>query len=324
MIGAGSWGTALALTAHRAGRTVTLHPRRPEHAEDMRACRENREYLAGASLPADLTIDSSLDTLPTAHAVVLVTPAQTYRNTASLLQGRVNPTAPLIICSKGIDLQDNRLLSDILRDILPNPIAILSGPSFANEVGENLPTAVSVASDSQEVSQRIAGAIRHPYFRAYACTDPIGVQIAGAVKNVLAIACGIVRGRQLGNNAAAALITRGLAEMRRLGLAMGGQSETFLGLAAVGDLTLTASNLQSRNMSLGYALGQGKSLEEILQDRKGVTEGIATAKAVVSLAKKYDTALPICQGVYQILYEGYSIGQTIDATLSRQSDIEIY
>ncbi len=327
IIGAGSWGTALALTAHRAGQQVTLLPRRPEHSDILNKTRENQTYLPGIPLPSEIVISSDLTLLTDADIVLQVTPAQTISETCILVKEYLPPHAPWVICAKGIvrgvEGKEPQLLSEVTQEILPNPIAILSGPSFADEVGLNLPTAVTIASENEDIAKVVASSLRHTRFRCYVSDDPVGVQVAGAVKNVLAIACGIVRGRGFGNNATAALITRGLAEMRRLGLALGGKSDTFLGLSGVGDVTLTCSSEQSRNMRLGIALGkEGANVPKILKDSPSLAEGVPTVAAVLKLSQTLSIPMPLCDAVYAILYNHVSIEDVVEAILSRQSELE--
>jgi glycerol-3-phosphate dehydrogenase (NAD(P)+) len=322
IIGAGSWGTALALTAYRAGQQVTLIPRRPAQADDLNRLRENKVYLPGIFLPQDIKVSSDLAALASADIVLVVTPAQSLRETCAYAQKTLAPMTPWVICAKGIDLQTSKLLSDVSESLLPNPVVILSGPSFADEVGRNLPTAVTLASGNEDAAKRVAACLRHTRFRCYLSDDPRGVQVAGAVKNVLAIASGIVHGRGFGNNATAALITRGLAEVRRLGVALGGKTDTFLGLSGVGDITLTCSSEQSRNMRLGKALGEGASAAEILQNTPYVTEGVPTVAAVYRLSQDLSISMPLCWAVYAILYDHISIDEVIENLLSKQSESE--
>jgi glycerol-3-phosphate dehydrogenase (NAD(P)+) len=328
IIGAGSWGTALALTALRAGKQkVTLITRQAKEASILSETRINQTYLPNIPLPSALTVTHDLETLRDADIVLQVTPAQTIREICLDVQKHLPPTAPWVICSKGIllgrDKDEPQLLSKVSQDLLPNPVAVLSGPSFADEVGLNLPTAVTVACENEKIAKLIAGAFRHPHFRCYISDDPIGVQVAGAIKNILAIACGIVRGKGFGNNAAAALITRGLAEMRRLGLALGGKSDTFLGLSAVGDVTLTCSSEQSRNMRLGLALGQkGANVEKILKDCSFIAEGVPTTAAVYKLSRALSIPMPLCQALYNLLYDHIPLDKVVDHILSHQSELE--
>ncbi|MBX9804856.1 MAG: NAD(P)-dependent glycerol-3-phosphate dehydrogenase [Alphaproteobacteria bacterium] len=327
IIGAGSWGTALALTAHRAGQQVTLLPRQPEQSVIINKTLENLVYLPGISLPPDLVITSDLSVISEADMVLQVTPAQTIAETCHMVKQYLQPDAPWVICAKGIvrgnEEKEPQLLSAMTRSILPNPIVILSGPSFADEVGLNLPTAVTIASEKEEVARLVASSLRHLRFRCYVSDDPIGVQVAGAVKNVLAIACGIVRGKSFGNNAASALITRGLAEMRRLGMALGGKSDTFMGLSGVGDVTLTCSSEQSRNMRLGIALGkEGANASKILKETAFIAEGVPTVAAVLRLSQTLSIPMPLCQAVYDIIYNDVAIDEVVDNILSRQSELE--
>lgn len=327
IIGAGSWGTALALTAHRAGQQVTLLPRRPEQSDMLNKTRENIKYLPGVPLPSDLVISSDLTLLTDADIVLQVTPAQTISETCITVKEYLPPHAPWVICAKGIvrgvEGKKPQLLSEVTQEILPNPIVILSGPSFADEVGLNLPTAVTIASKNEDIAKIVASSLRHTRFRCYVSDDPVGVQVAGAVKNVLAIACGIVRGRGFGNNATAALITRGLAEMRRLGLALGGRGDTFLGLSGVGDVTLTCSSEQSRNMRLGIALGkEGANVPKILKDSPSLAEGVPTVAAVLKLTQTLSIPMPLCDAVYAVLYNHVLIDDVVEAILSRQTELE--
>lgn len=327
IIGAGSWGTALALTAHRAGQQVRLFPRRPEQSVLLKRNLENSIYLPGVSLPSDLVVSSDFTLLTDADIVLQVTPAQTIGETCFMVKEYLPPSAPWVICAKGIVRETAekapQLLSEVSQEILPNPVVILSGPSFADEVGLNLPTAVTIASENEDIAKLVASCLRHTRFRCYVSDDPIGVQVAGAIKNVLAIACGIVRGKGFGNNATAALITRGLAEMRRLGLALGGKSDTFLGLSGVGDVTLTCSSDQSRNMRLGIALGEnGANVEQILQESPFIAEGVPTVAAVLKLSQALSIPMPLCDAVYAILYKHVSIDEVVENILSRQSELE--
>jgi glycerol-3-phosphate dehydrogenase (NAD(P)+) len=327
IIGAGSWGTALALTAHRAGQQVVLLPRRPEQSDMLNKTRENVKYLPGVSLPSDLVISSDLTLLKDADIVLQVTPAQTIHQTCLMAKEHLSSRASWVICAKGVmrgtAQKSPQLLSEVAQEILPNPIAILSGPSFADEVGLNLPTAVTIASGNEDTAKFVASSLRHTRFRCYVSDDPIGVQVAGAIKNVLAIACGIVRGRGFGNNATAALITRGLAEMRRLGLALGGKSDTFLGLSGVGDATLTCSSEQSRNTRLGVALGQvGANAAKILKESSSLAEGVPTVAAILKLSEALSIPMPLCEAVYAILYRDIPVDEVIENILSRQSELE--
>ncbi len=319
VVGGGAWGTALALAALRAGRETLLWAREPAVVEAMSIRRENRDYLPGVPLPDALRITGDLADLGECDAVLLVSPAQHARNVTAGMAPLLKPGAPVVVCAKGIELDSHALMSEAVGAALPagNPVAILSGPTFAAEVARGLPTAVTLACADEALGTALVTALGSRTFRPYRSDDVVGSQIGGAVKNVLAIACGVVEGRRLGDNARAALITRGLAEITRLALALGGRAETLMGLSGLGDLTLTCSSLQSRNMSLGAALGEGKSLAEILAARRSVAEGVYTAAAVIGLAAKLGVDMPICTAVDAILNRGAGLDETIDGLLSR-------
>lgn len=319
VVGGGAWGTALALAALRAGRESLLWAREPAVVEAIRTARENRDYLPGIPLPTALEASGDLTDLGACDAVLLVSPAQHARTVAAQLAPHLKPGAPVAICAKGIELDSFALMSDAVAASLPpgTPVAVLSGPTFAAEVARGLPTAVTLACADAAVGSALVEALGSRTFRPYRSDDVVGAQIGGAVKNVLAIACGVVEGRRLGDNARAALITRGLAEITRLALALGGRAETLMGLSGLGDLTLTCSSLQSRNMSLGAALGEGKTLAEILAGRRSVAEGVTTAAAVVGLAARLGVDMPICAAVDAILNRGAGLDETIQGLLSR-------
>lgn len=319
VVGGGAWGTALALAALRAGRDTLLWAREPAVVEAMSLHRENRDYLPGVPLPAALRVSGDLNALADRDALLLVTPAQHARAACARLAAVLRPGAPVLVCAKGIELDSFALMSDAVAAALPagTPVAILSGPTFAAEVARGLPTAVTLACADHDLGAGLVAALGSRTFRPYRSDDVVGSQVGGAVKNVLAIACGVVEGRKLGDNARAALITRGLAEITRLALALGGRAETLMGLSGLGDLTLTCSSLQSRNMSLGAALGEGRALGDILAARRSVAEGVYTAAAVVGLAGRLGVDMPICAAVDAILNRGAGLDETIDGLLSR-------
>jgi glycerol-3-phosphate dehydrogenase (NAD(P)+) len=303
--GAGAWGIALAHAAKRAGSTPVIWSRR------------------GASAANGFTISGGDNVLSDIDMLLLTVSAQEQAQVAARLEPALAPSLPLIICAKGIARPSDRLLGSVLSETLPGrPIAILSGPSFADEVTKGLPTAITIASHDAGLAERIAKAMGSPAFRPYVSTDPVGVQLGGAIKNVIAIACGIVAGRKIGENASAALMTRGLAETARLGRAMGARAETFAGLAGLGDLSLTATSTSSRNFRLGVALGQGLSVAQATAQITGVVEGVATAQAVVALAARHGVEMPISEGVAAIVEHGADIKQTIAGLLARPFKIE--
>jgi glycerol-3-phosphate dehydrogenase (NAD(P)+) len=318
IIGAGAWGTALALVARRAGSDVTIWARDPAIATAINERHENPVYLPGAALDPAIAATADLGQAAAAEAALLAVPAQFLREVLAALAPHLPPSLPLLLCTKGIEIVTLKTMAEMAEELSPGrPLAVLSGPSFAAEVARDLPTAVVVASSDPALAQRFMAALGSARFRPYLSEDPIGVEFGGAVKNVLAIACGIVDGRRLGDNARAALITRGLAEMTRLGVAKGARAETFAGLSGLGDLVLTCGGAQSRNHALGLALGQGSSLEAALSGRRSVVEGIATAASVTALAARLGVEMPIAQAVEAVLHRGMAIDRMIEQLLSR-------
>lgn len=324
VVGAGAWGTALAATARRAGRTTRLYARETEVADAINAGKGNTVYLKDVPLPDGIVASADLgDAVKDAEAVILVVPAQFLRPTAEALTGVLPKGAPVVLAAKGIEQGTQKLMSEVAEETLPGyPIAVLSGPSFAAEVARALPAALTLASTDEALGKRLIDTLAGPTFRLYQSSDLIGAEIGGAVKNVLAIACGIVEGRGLGDNARAALITRGLAEMVRLGLAKGATRETMMGLAGLGDLVLTCNAMQSRNFSFGYALGQGKTPEDILADRVAVTEGVTSAVSVTELAKSISVEMPICDAVHAIVHQGRDIDTAMTMLMARPLTFE--
>ena len=319
VIGGGAWGTALALVAARAGANVVLWARDPAITTAINERHENPVYLPGIALDPALPATADPEAaLNHAEAVLLVVPAQFMRGVLDLLEPLLPPSMPLLLCAKGIEIESLRTMSELAQELVPSsPLAVLSGPSFAGEVARDLPTAVTIASGEPELAEVLVATLGTARFRPYRSHDPIGVEIGGAVKNVLAIACGIVEGRGLGDNARAALVTRGLSEMIRLGVAKGAQPDTFRGLSGLGDLVLTCTAGQSRNYTLGLALGRGRSLGEALGGRRSVVEGVATAAAVARLAARLDVEMPITAAVEGVLHRGVPIEAMIEGLLSR-------
>lgn len=319
IIGGGAWGSALALTARRAGRDIVLWVREAEVAAAINRDHLNPLFLPGVAL--DPGIVATVELAAAVHgadALLLVSPAQHLRGLVAALAPLVPARLPLVICVKGIEEQSGALMSEVLAELLPEaPLAVLSGPTFAAEVARGLPTAVTLASADRALGERLIAALGTRSFRPYLADDLAGAQIGGAVKNVLAIACGIVSGRRLGDNARAALITRGLAEMTRLARAKGGRPETLMGLCGLGDLVLTCTGLQSRNHSLGVALGEGRALAEILAERRSVAEGVTSAAAAAALARRLGVDMPITAAVDAILHHGAAIDGAVAGLLAR-------
>ena len=319
IIGGGQWGSALAAAAARAGAGVVLWARDPNVVAAINQRHENPLFLPGIALDRAIAATSdAAAAIAGTQAALIVVPAQFLRGALAMLAPLMPAGLPLLLCAKGIETGSLQTMSEIAGEIVPHaPVAILSGPSFAAEVARGLPTAVTIASRDPALARAFVAVLGTARFRPYSSPDPIGAQIGGAVKNVLAIACGIIEGRGLGDNARAALITRGLAEMIRLGLAKGAEAETFRGLSGLGDLVLTCTAGQSRNYTLGLALGRGASLAEALARQRSVVEGIATAAAVAALAVRLGIELPITAAVDGVLHRATAIDMMIDALLSR-------
>jgi glycerol-3-phosphate dehydrogenase (NAD(P)+) len=318
VIGAGAWGTALAQVAARAGRTPLIWAREPEVAAAIAKERQNPLFLPGVALDPAIEATERLDDLAGCEALVAAAPAQHLRVTLAALAGKIADGLPVVLCAKGIEAGSLKLMSEVLAETLPSAAAaVLSGPSFAAEVARGLPTAVTLAAADEELARELAETLATPTFRPYVSGDVIGAEAGGAIKNVLAIACGVAEGRQLGASARAALITRGFAELTRLAVALGGEAETVAGLCGLGDLVLTCSSPQSRNMSLGIALGRGESLSEALAGKLTVAEGAQSAPAVSALAARHGLEMPICEAVRAILAGESEVGTAIAGLMAR-------
>ena len=316
IMGAGAWGTALAIQAERAGQRAMLWARDPARAALIQQSRTNERLLPGVALPAGITITAdAAEALTGAALILLVVPAQALR---PVLQSLPALSAPVLICAKGVEAGSLMLPLEILAATHPTAIAsVLSGPNFAHEIARGLPAAAVVASHDAGLRALGVARLGSPGFRLYGGDDPVGAEIGGAAKNVIAIAAGAVMGAGLGENARAALITRGLAEIARLALALGGRADTVAGLSGLGDLLLTATGPGSRNTSLGMALGRGESLANILAARQGVTEGVATAPALVARAASLGVEIPICAAVAELVSGKLSVQQAVAQLLSR-------
>ncbi len=317
IIGAGAWGTALAQTAAHNG-PVTLWTRKPEHATEINADRENKRYLAGIPLNNQITASSELKTALESEILLLVPPAQALRKTLEALKPYIHTNHKIILCCKGLEKDTALFMTQVAAEILPNTtVAVLSGPNFAHDIASKKPAATTLACSDKTIAQELQQSIATPLFRPYLTNDILGVELAGALKNIIAISCGITSGLNMGESARASLITRGLAEISRLGLAMGAHQETFLGLSGVGDMMLTCSSKQSRNFSLGHALGQGENIENILTSRTSVTEGVHTAESAANLANKYDVQMPICTTMHKCLNKGLPITDALNEIMNR-------
>lgn len=318
VIGAGAWGTAIAQMLAREGQSVLLWALEPDVASAINTARENTVFLPGIPLKPEIRATTSLADLAAADALFAVAPAQHTRTTLRALAPSLKPGTPVVLCSKGIELSSMKFMTEVLAEEVPHALpAVMSGPSFAIDVARGLPTAVTFAMTDAERGAELIQAISTPTFRPYLATDLLGTEIGGAVKNVLAIACGIALGKGLGRSAHAALIARGYAEMTRLALALGAEAETLTGLSGLGDLVLTCSSETSRNMSLGLALGKGEKLADVLGARHSVTEGVATAPVLRQLAQAKGIEMPISFAVAAVIEGEISVDEAILALLTR-------
>lgn len=315
IIGGGAWGTALAQVASVEGGETLMWAMEPEVVRSVNERHENAAFLPGVRLNELIRATGDLAEVRDCDALLVVTPAQHMRG---VLERTPVADKPLVLCAKGIEEQSGRLLHEVALEACPGaPIAILSGPTFAHEVAKGLPTAVTLAAQDVGLAGRLRDRIARPTFRIYISDDVAGAEIGGAVKNVLAIACGVVEGRNLGQNARAALIARGFAELRRFGMAFGAKLETLSGLAGLGDLFLTCSSISSRNYSLGIGIGQGRSAAELLTNRMTVAEGAFTAPVLARLAREKGVDMPIVEAVDALVAGRANVDEVLDSLLSR-------
>ncbi len=326
VLGAGSWGTALAMHLADSGHDVLLWGNEPEHIKLLTEQRSNQQYLPGVQFPELLRLTDDLALALSSPAWILIAiPSHAYRPFLQQNAHLFKQDIGIAWASKGLENGSAKLLHQVIAEELPHcqKTAVLSGPTFAGEVARNLPTSITVASESESFSHQLTNDLHSGRFRVYLSHDLIGVELGGALKNVLAIAAGAADGLGFGANTRAALITRGLAEMMRLGEAMGGHRETFMGLAGMGDLILTCTDNQSRNRRTGLLLAQGKTLEQVRSEIGQAIEGIKTAKEVVALARQHNVEVPISEQVYRVLYENCPIEEAVRTLLSRKSSQEM-
>jgi len=315
VIGGGAWGTALAQVASADGRETLLWALEPDVIAAINERQENPVFLAGIALNPEIRATSDLADLEACDAWLVVTPAQHMR---SVLEHAADCDKPLLLCSKGMEESTGELLHRVAKQVCPRAdIAVLSGPTFAHEVAKGLPTAVTLAAEDLSLAEQLRDRLAQPTFRIYVTDDVAGAEVGGAVKNVLAIACGVVEGAGLGQNARAALIGRGFAEMTRFGLGFGARAETLTGLSGLGDLVLTCSSTSSRNYSLGVGIGEGRSAAELLADRKTVAEGAFTAPVLARVAREKGIEMPIVDAVDALIAGHANVDQVLDALLSR-------
>jgi len=325
ILGAGSWGTALAVQAARNGCQTLLWSHNPSHVASIAKDKVNQRYLPDIKLPNTLSVTDSLEAVAQFSPIILISvPSHAFKDTLIKLKPFLNKDSKIAWATKGFNPDDGLLLNNIVENTLPNnkQIAVLSGPTFAQEVATGLPTAITVASAYPDFSEQLANILHNQRFRTYTSTDIIGVQVGGAVKNVLAIAAGIADGLGFGANTRAALITRGLQEIIRLGTHLGGQADTFMGLAGLGDLLLTCTDNQSRNRRFGLALGQGKAREDIVKEIGQEIEGVSAARETYLLATKHNIDMPITEQTYKVLYENLDPLIAVQNLLGRHQKAE--
>ncbi len=325
VLGAGSWGTALAIQIARADFDVVMWDINPDHIKQMRQDGCNNFYLPNIPFPQALDLSDDLQsTLENAQTILIAIPSHAVRGFIKSAKQFIREDHHVVWATKGLEEGTNKLMHQVIGEELPNnkSFAVASGPTFAKEVAQDLPTAITVASSSKEIAQEVAGFLHHGNFRAYTSDDIIGVELGGSLKNVLAIAAGIADGLGFGANTRAALITRGLAEIMRLGDAMGAQHETFMGLAGLGDLVLTCTDNQSRNRRMGLKLAEGKTIAQAREEIGQAVEGVKTAKEAYALGQKYQVELAIIEQTYHVLYEGKSPKEAVHALLAREAKAE--
>lgn len=325
ILGAGSWGTALAIQAARNGCDTLLWSHNPKHLALLKQTGENNRYLPGIRFPSNLQLTDDLQQAVAFSSVLLISvPSHAFRDTLSRIKPLLNGKPKIAWATKGFDCQDGALLSDVAAQILGANIecAVLSGPTFAQEVAADLPTALTIASTSDSFATQLSERLHNQRFRIYTSSDMIGVQIGGASKNVLAIAAGIADGLGFGANTRAALITRGLTEVMRLGIKLGGQPDTFMGLAGLGDLILTCTDNQSRNRRFGLALGQGKNQQQALREIDQEVEGVSAARETYRLSQKHGVEMPITEQVYNVLFNNLPPKQAVQNLLARDQKSE--
>ena len=325
VLGAGSWGTALAIHLARAGLRIKLWGNEPDHMRRLQQQRCNQQFLPDVEFPETLEVYEDLaDALKDTGWILLAIPSHAFRSFLSSASHLISGDTPVVWASKGLEEGTGKLLHQVINEELPqcSRIAVISGPTFAREVAMNMPTAVTVASESESLANEVSNYLHHGSFRVYTSKDVVGVELGGSLKNVLAIASGIADGLGFGANARAALITRGLAELMRLGETMGGSKETFMGLAGMGDLVLTCTDNQSRNRRMGLKLAEGLSKEAIREEIGQEIEGVRTAREAMRLSANYNVELPIIEQVYKVLYDGLSPQEAVRHLLERKSTSE--
>jgi len=317
ILGSGAWGTALACILNKKT-NVSLWAYEKETVRKINRYKINKSYLPGIKIPNNVNATNNLEELKTSKFIFICIPSQFIKKIILEFKKFYKKDMILIICSKGIEKTSKELISELIKKIIPkSKIAVLSGPSFAIEVAKKKPTAVTIGSKDEKNAKELARLVNSKAFRCYYTNDIIGVQLGGVIKNILAIAAGIVEGQKLGVNARAALMTRGLAEMMRIGVAYGAKESTFYGLSGLGDLMVTCNSKLSRNFVTGLLIGKGKKIKEIIKSKKTISEGVINSKTIFNLSKKKKIEMPVCESVYRILYKNVKIKETIEKILSR-------
>lgn len=329
VIGAGGWGTTISILLNSNGHNITLYEYKPEYAEFLKQTRENKIYLPGVKIPEEIFITSNLEeAVSKKHFVVLAVPVQYLRSIISKINFQSIRNSIIVNLAKGIEISTLKRVSEIIKDVFPsideNQISTLSGPSHAEEVARKIPTAVVASSISIDTAKFVQNEFMNPYFRVYATTDIVGVELGGSLKNVIAIGAGICDGAGFGDNTKAAIMTRGIAEISRLGIALGARPETFAGLSGMGDVIVTCMSKYSRNRYVGEQIGKGEKLNQLLQEMEMVAEGVTTSKSVYLLSKKVNVEVPICTEVYKILYEDKDPIVATTDLMTRQPKEEVW
>ena len=323
VLGAGGWGLALGLLLDDKGNDVTFWCYEKTEEEEILRYRENKRCLPGIKIPVEVKFTCSMEeALRNAEVVVMAVPSKATRSTSKMISSYIGENAIIVSVAKGIEIDTLKRLDEVINDEVSNPVVILSGPSHAEEVARHMPTTVVVSSTNMEAANKIQEVFMNEYLRVYTNDDVIGVALGGALKNIIALAAGFVEGVGYGDNTKAALITRGIAEISRLGVAMGGNIETFLGLTGIGDLVVTCTSGHSRNRRAGELMGQGYSVEEATKKVNMVVEGIPATKAGYELMKKYNVDMPILTAIYEVLFEGQPVNDTVNKLMIRDKKAE--
>ncbi len=324
VVGAGSWGLALGLLLNDKGNQITFWCYEQQEKDEILKHRENKRCLPGIKIPLEIDFTTSMkDALENAEVVIMAVPSKAIRTTAEKMKAYIEQDAIVVNVAKGVEEGSLLRLSEVIGSILEQSVVVLSGPSHAEEVARHIPTTIVVSSKNMDAASSIQDLFMHDYFRVYTNEDLIGIEIGGALKNVIALAAGVVEGMGFGDNTKAALMTRGIAEMTRLGVAMGGKPATFSGLTGIGDLIVTCTSGHSRNRRAGELIGQGYTIEEAIQKVNMVVEGVPTTKAAYALMKKYDVEMPILEAVYSTLFENKSVKEVISDLMMRDKKAEL-